>query len=105
VTLRTLLKGLTRSPRWWRVRKTHLAAHSDCAACGGVKKPEVHHIHPFHLAPERELDPTNLVTLCESSTACHFLIGHGKDWKAFNPTVREDARHIRDLVATRQYGQ
>jgi 5-methylcytosine-specific restriction endonuclease McrA len=72
------------------VRKAHLKRNKTCAACGGKKELEVHHIVPVHLSPERELDPTNLITLCEARE-CHHAFGHMYDWRFGNPKVVEDA--------------
>ena len=58
--------GVMRSDQWPKVRKTHLASHPTCELCGGEKKLEVHHMRPFHLHPELELEPSNLITLCEA---------------------------------------
>lgn len=39
-----------------------------------------------------ELDPNNLVTLCENPTFnCHLFFGHLKRWDKHNPRVVEDA--------------
>jgi len=54
----------------------------------------VHHVVPFHLAPDLELEPGNLLTLCESKKYginCHQLIGHLGNYRRWNPSVREDA--------------
>jgi 5-methylcytosine-specific restriction protein A len=81
-----------RSPHWPACRKAHLAAHPTCAACGGTTHLQVHHKKPFHLHPELELDPANLITLCESPGVDHHLhVGHLGDWKGFNPNVDRDA--------------
>ena len=83
--------GAGRSSQWPAVRAKHLKENSFCLACGRREKLEVHHIVPFHKAPERELDPTNLMTLCEGPTNCHFLFGHLGDWRIENRYVRADA--------------
>lgn len=86
--------GTLRSSKWPAVRKQHLATHPCCVLCGGTAKLEVHHIRPFHLHPELELDPTNFVTLCEAGKEgvnCHLLFGHLGNFKSFNTTVLEDA--------------
>lgn len=83
-----------RSGHWPSVRKQHLAAHPACEVCGGEDKLEVHHVKPFHLHPNLELDPANLVTLCESNKGganCHLLFGHLGNFKSFNARVRIDA--------------
>lgn len=84
-----------RSSKWASVRKNHLAQHPTCSVCGGTEKLEVHHIVPFHMNPELELDPTNLITLCESKSygiVCHLLIGHLGSYKTVNPDVIQDAQ-------------
>lgn len=81
-----------RSSHWSTVRKHHLQNHPTCAACGGTEKLQVHHKQPYHLHPDLELEPTNLITLCEyGDIDCHFNIGHHRDWKSFNPNVELDA--------------
>jgi hypothetical protein len=85
-----------RSGHWPTVRAAYLEKHPTCEACGSADDLNVHHVAPFHLRPELELDPTNLITLCREH---HLSIGHDPDgpgplrptWKAANPCVREDA--------------
>jgi 5-methylcytosine-specific restriction enzyme A len=96
-TVRSHIKDLKtkRSSHWRSVEKTHLASHSDCVACGSKAKLNVHHKKPFHLDPSLELDPKNLITLCMAvGKHCHLLIGHGDDFKAYNPDVELDARFV-----------
>ncbi len=81
--------GARRSPRWWKIRKTHILRYSRCAACNTNKKLEVHHIVPFWKAPEREEDPENLITLCRWH---HLLFGHFMYYKSYNEDVVEDAK-------------
>lgn len=83
-----------RSGHWQTVRKHHIEAHNTCAACGCKEHLQVHHVEPFHINPEKELDPTNLITLCMVDTPnrrCHFVLGHHNNWKNSNPTVRAEA--------------
>lgn len=83
-----------RSSHWPTVRKHHLEKNPTCAVCGGTEKIEVHHIQPFHVNPELELEPSNLVSLCESKSfgiVCHLLIGHLGSYKKVNPDVIKDA--------------
>jgi 5-methylcytosine-specific restriction endonuclease McrA len=82
-----------RSSKWPRIRNIHLKEKPKCAACGGRKKLEVHHIKPFNKYPELELEPSNLITLCESKkngVNCHLLFGHLGNYKTINPTALED---------------
>jgi hypothetical protein len=84
-----------RSGKWSTVRKHHLEKNPTCAACGGTTLLNVHHIQPFHIHPELELDPTNLITLCEDPMKlCHCAVGHAFDWKSYVPTVVEDAAYL-----------
>lgn len=78
-----------RSPKWSSIRKQHLQEHPKCAACGRDKKLEVHHIEPVHKNPNRELDPSNLITLCDFP--CHLLFGHLMDYKSWNVDVINDS--------------
>jgi len=90
-----------RSSKWPKVRAAHLHANPMCAACGAVTKLEVHHIEPFHDHPELELDPKNLITLCESTSdgiICHLCVGHAGDYKAYNPNVVTDAATVLQLL-------
>ena len=88
--------GKARSPRWDAVRAAHLRREPFCRWCGGDHDLEVHHIHPFHDCPERELDPRNLITLCDArGRQCHLRVGHLGDWRGFNPVVRRLAKSPR----------
>jgi 5-methylcytosine-specific restriction endonuclease McrA len=77
-----------RSSKWSSIRKNHLKDNPTCAACGKNKKLEVHHIEPVHINSDRELDPTNLVTLCDKP--CHIIFGHLMDYKSWNNDVVQD---------------
>ena len=85
--------GKRRSPRWPKVRAEHLKNNPTCALCGGQKKLEVHHVVPFHIDATLELEPTNLITLCESKKGgvnCHLFIGHAGSYRRQNIYVRAD---------------
>lgn len=77
-----------RSPKWSSIRNEHIKKYPKCAACGAKKNLEVHHIIPVHLDPSRELDITNLITLC--SKRCHLVFGHFMDYKSWNKDVEHD---------------
>lgn len=87
--------GHERSPEWHRVEKEHLLHEPACVVCGHRGKGlQVHHIKPFHLHPNLELDPRNLITLCElKGRDHHLLIGHLDEWESYNVNVKEDAHH------------
>lgn len=86
------LRNTKRSDKWPTARKHHLESQPFCKYCGGVANLEVHHIDPFHLDPEQELDQTNLITLCEAiGKQCHLRHGHLGNWKSFNPNIVKEA--------------
>jgi 5-methylcytosine-specific restriction enzyme A len=91
-----------RSPRWRDVREAHLRTQPNCQVCGTKTGVEVHHKIPVHIDPARELELVNLITLCERN-GCHFLFGHGRDWRAFNPSVVEHCFKARQMIAARKY--
>ena len=92
-----------RASEWVYVRNEFVRRHPRCEACGSGYQLNVHHIKPFHLYPELELDEGNLITLCREH---HFRIGHDPDgpgpakpnWSASNPNVRSDAASVRSKV-------
>jgi hypothetical protein len=91
-----------RSSRWPAVRRAHLATSGTCAGCGRADEVEVHHKVPVHVDPALELEPTNLITLCEGPTMnCHLWIGHLGHWRSWNKTVARDALRILGRVLTR----
>lgn len=90
------VSGQPRDPRWTLVRDAHLRHFPTCAACGRTENLEVHHIRPFALNPELEIEPDNLITLCNDG--CHLKIGHLGDWKRENPNVVEDAANALEEV-------
>lgn len=77
----------SRHKDWWKHREGHLLQYPKCACCGDDNNVAVHHIKPFHLFPELELEPANLITLCEGGPInCHFIVGHGgKNWRTYIP--------------------
>jgi hypothetical protein len=103
--------GKERSSKWPTVRKAYLKTHPTCAACGSIKKLELHHRQPFHLHPELELDPSNFIQLCEGKEFginCHISVGHLSNFKWFNKDVekdsavvmriREDKTKVKDMI-------
>lgn len=88
-------KKITRSSKWAGVRKAVLAANPVCECCGSDRLLQVHHRVPFHLRPELELEPKNLIVLCMDKPECHLLIGHGDNFKRYNPYVTADCMNVR----------
>lgn len=96
-------KGAKRSPWWLEVRGEHIERFPYCAVCGGDTKLEVHHIVPFHVAPDLELEPDNLLTLCrrkKHGIDCHLLIGHLGNFRRINPSVLSDAAEWNSKLGT-----
>jgi hypothetical protein len=80
-----------RSSKWPKVRDTHLKTDTSCNVCGSKEDLIVHHIIPFHVDKSKELDPNNLITLCNHN-GCHFTFGHLFNWSSFNPNIIADAK-------------
>ena len=89
-----------RSPKWSKVRYAHLMIKPRCEVCAARSGLEVHHIKPYHLWPELELEPSNLMTLCKRD---HLLFGHLGDWKAYNPQAKADAQAFTMRIRYRPY--
>jgi len=90
-------KGQKRSKEWTTLRKRVLKnSDAKCAVCGSTKKLELHHILPFNLFPDLELEEGNLIILCDGNgrfgiKSCHLLFGHYGNFKLYNPNVHDDA--------------
>jgi hypothetical protein len=97
-----IIKRFTRSSKWPAVRHHHLVLNPRCAACGGIKALQVHHIIPFDDRPDLELDYTNLITLCMAYYDCHLHIGHGGNYSFFNPNVVTASALIRTNPSMRK---
>lgn len=92
-----------RDSRWPRLRKAYLKTHGECVVCGSTKRLEVHHVLPFHLYPERELDLTNLVTLCESSKRgfnCHLFVGHMGSYRTYNKQIVATVKFVQETFGS-----
>jgi len=95
-----VVKRLTRSKGWSKVRKRHVKENPFCAACGRFSGLEVHHIIDFSTEPELELEPDNLITLCRKT--CHLLLGHLRDWKSINPDIETDSQVLFEKIVNRR---
>lgn len=93
-------QGVPRSGAWPALVHRLMNEHPYCAACGvtalelstnGAGHLIGHHKVPFHLDATLELDPSNIIILCESwgYRCCHNFIGHlgDKRWLLSNPDV------------------
>lgn len=89
------IRGARRSPKWPALRKAFLLEHPFCEACGRSNELNVHHITPVHVAPSRELEWKNLLTLCEHRTwNCHLIVGHAGHWLDYRADCRRTAAAI-----------
>lgn len=93
------LRAEPRSACWRKVRAAYIAEHPECEYCGD-EATQVHHLLPFHLRPELECEPSNLLSVCEH---CHLRFAHAGDFKAYNPHAKEDAALMRKRRAERLY--
>lgn len=89
--------GGKRSPKWRTVRNEYARTHHFCEICGR-DKIQVHHRKPFHLFPELELEPTNLISLCADH---HLTFGHLGSYHSYNENIEEDARIWQDKYRNR----
>lgn len=89
-----------RSTEWKEVRKLHLKYQNECQACGKNSSIEVHHIIPVHIDRTLELEPSNLLTLCDR---CHLVFGHLCDYRSWNPKVVEDSKEYMQKIKKRPY--
>lgn len=69
-----------RSSKWRAVRDKYAAEHPCCQYryCQECNELFVHHKVPFRLDPARELDPTNLVTVCKTH---HLYVCHNGNFR------------------------
>ena len=93
--------GATRSPMWAHVRAEFLKTHPTCAVCGGKENLQCHHKMPFHLDSSLELNPDNLITLCEGSGGHHLWFGHLGNFKSYNKDVESDSTVFNQKIITR----
>lgn len=83
-----VMLGVPRSSKWDKVRDAFIKQQGKCFVCGTRDALEAHHVVPFHIDKDHELDVNNLMALCRPH---HLLFGHLMDWQKFNPRVRVDA--------------
>jgi 5-methylcytosine-specific restriction enzyme A len=82
--------GGERSGKWPTLERKIKAERPKCEICGSPTQT-IHHIKPFHAHPELELDPDNLIALCDN---CHRLWAHfGCCYSTWNPLIGEIAKH------------
>lgn len=95
---RFVIKKLKRSKKWRTFRKGYLKGNPECFACGRnhwLFRITAHHIIPYYIKPELELDQTNLIPLCRR---CHLLFGHLNSWDRVNLGASADISNFRDKI-------
>lgn len=99
---RHVITGKKRSPQWHKVQENFLDDNPFCEVCGSHQNLQVHHIKPFHLFPELELDPNNLITVCMDKNECHLKIAHGGNFKSYCPDIKKYAKEVKEHKKTIQ---
>lgn len=97
---RTVLYKKKRSSKWASVEKKFIKNHPQCEVCGTTKHLQVHHIKPFHLYPELELEESNLIVVCMDSKECHLRIAHGGNFREYCPEIKKYAQEIKSKEKT-----
>jgi hypothetical protein len=95
------LSTFKRSDDWPKVRRLFIKQHPECSVCGARKRLTAHHIYPHYLYPALELEPTNLITLCENGANHHLFVGHLMSFKSYNEHVVRDAEMWHKRIDTR----
>ncbi len=94
-----LFGGVPRSPKFAKLAKEFIKEKGGkCEATGVSFDLEVHHIKPYHLYPELELEKSNLIVLTHW---IHFFLAHLGRWASWNEKIVEHAKWLRDLIANR----
>ena len=91
--------GTPRSSEWRRVRDKFVENHPDCVVCGSRKNIQVHHVIPFCVDPSKELEVSNLATMC---SRCHLLIGHGGWFQRYNANFWHTVATMKTVVKNRK---
>lgn len=83
--------GAVRSHEWRYFRNMNIK--DKCEICGSKFFLELHHVFPFHIRPDLELDENNVVTVCRRHhyEFCHFL-----NWKKFNIDIKNHIEKINE---------
>jgi len=89
---------LGRASGWSALSRKYREENPHCAVCGTLQNVEVHHVIPYHIDPQLELQEFNLISLCRHD---HFLFGHLGSWHSYNREVRADAAEMRGKIETR----
>jgi 5-methylcytosine-specific restriction endonuclease McrA len=79
--------SVKRHTDWIRLEKAFLYKNPRCVICKSKQRLQVHHKIPLEIDRSKELELSNLVSLCER---CHLFVGHLGLWNSWNPDVEKD---------------
>ena len=96
---RYILDVRARAGHWRVIRAAQLVKCPECEACMRVAELDVHHVIPVSFDPSKELDPSNLMTLCPR---CHIVFGHLGSFHCYNKDVRKMVAEYRKAVLGRR---
>jgi len=77
--------GAIRNSAWPKLRDWYFRKNPFCEVCGKRAK-EIHHIVPVHIDNSKELEISNLISLCRRH---HFEIGHFFNFRSYNKDIKE----------------
>ena len=81
--------GVARDSKWNDFRRTYIK--NRCEVCGSKKSLSLHHHIPVHIDKSKELEVSNVSTLCDwRGNNCHLSFGHLGSFYSFNPEVKKD---------------
>ena len=103
------LGGIPRSSHWMTARKMFLdlevnkiKVNQFCSVCGkkgSILKPiELHHIIPFSIDKIKELEFSNLISVCKEH---HFFVAHLNSWRSYNLDIERDAAYFLNKIKNR----
>lgn len=95
--------GAERSSQWSSFKVQFAKTHPKvCAVCGTTKGLQLHHKTPFSRDKSRELDPTNVVWLCEQGEhSCHLIFGHLYSFFSYNLDLDNTIKEWNVLITNR----
>lgn len=97
---KNILAVRQRASQWKKVRDEHLQKEPCCAACGRNSDLTVHHVIPVSFDESKQLDATNLITLC--AHPCHIVFGHFMNYQCYNKDVRKMAAEYKRALLKRR---
>jgi len=95
--------GVPRHPQWRKESGLWLRG-KVCAASGSTRNVRAHHLIPFHVRPDLEMDCDNWLALSDDGWGginYHILIGHGGDFTDYNPHAVGDAARCLIMIRGR----